>query len=94
MSSHLLLGSSAAFDPYAPVNLLSRARATRHGVNETSLVAQLSVTPYSASTTVLPFAIVNHVPAREFDMVLGKGWKDWTEANSGTCFSASLRIVS
>ena len=87
MSSRLLLGSvyaSAAFDPHASVNLLSRARATSQGVDETSSVTQLSVTltsAYSATTTVLPFAIVND--DLEFDIILGKGWYAWTEANSG-----------
>ena len=58
MSSQLLLGSvhaSAAFNPHASVNLLSRARATSHGIDMTSSITQLSVTisrsANSAATT-------------------------------------------
>ncbi len=56
----------------------------------TSSITQLSVTisrsANSAGMTVLPFAIVNDVP--EFDIILGKGWQDWTEANSRVFFFA------
>jgi hypothetical protein len=72
---------SATYDPNAFVSLLRRACATSwQSANTQSSLSLISANGTTIST-VLTFAIVDDLT--EYDIILGRAWKAWTELNNG-----------
>ena len=87
---------SAAVSPYLPLNLVTRKRASFHGVDEDVLHVELLIAVTylnQAATVVLPFVIVDDDLG--FEVIFGAQWENWCKSRKGTyhIFSSFLSLT-
>ena len=77
----------AAVSPSLSQNLLSSTCAALHGITNNTSFVELPITVsspslYRATTTVLPFVIINE--DIRFDVVFGAEWEPWCRKFKGS----------